>query len=100
MLARCCRAVAGLLGNTPAVCRASYIHPAVFEAYVDGRLAAALPEPEAPTFETALIGLLETAAAAPLSERAPAEPGAGRRPGTGGARFNLTPSNTIAKLAA
>src|ERR1700761_2267301 len=27
----CVKAVAGLLGNTPTVCRASYIHPTVFE---------------------------------------------------------------------
>lgn len=31
-------AVAGLLGNTRAVCRRSYIHPAVIEAYLDGGL--------------------------------------------------------------
>lgn len=35
----CVKAVAGLLGNTPAVCRASYIHPLVFEAYEAGRLS-------------------------------------------------------------
>jgi DNA topoisomerase-1 len=29
-------AVAGLLGNTRAVCRKSYIHPAIIDAYVDG----------------------------------------------------------------
>jgi DNA topoisomerase-1 len=34
----CVKAVAGLLGNTPAVCRAAYIHPAVFEAYLAGSL--------------------------------------------------------------
>ncbi|MGH2551801.1 MAG: DNA topoisomerase IB [Thermomicrobiales bacterium] len=28
--------VAAALGNTPAVCRASYIHPAVIEAFLDG----------------------------------------------------------------
>ncbi|HEY6359880.1 MAG TPA: hypothetical protein VIX63_02185, partial [Vicinamibacterales bacterium] len=28
-------AVAGILGNTPAVCRKSYIHPGVVEAYMD-----------------------------------------------------------------
>ena len=33
--------VASRLGNTPAICRKSYIHPAVFEAYLDGSLAAA-----------------------------------------------------------
>jgi DNA topoisomerase I len=31
-------AVSGLLGNTPAICRKSYIHPAIVEAYVDGSL--------------------------------------------------------------
>lgn len=30
--------VAGTLGNTPAVCRASYIHPALLEAYGNGDL--------------------------------------------------------------
>ena len=33
--------VAGHLGNTPAVCRACYIHPAVLEAYADGTLSTA-----------------------------------------------------------
>jgi DNA topoisomerase-1 len=32
-----CRAVAEKLGNTPAVCRASYISPPVIEQYLDGR---------------------------------------------------------------
>lgn len=31
-------AVAGVLGNTRAVCRASYIHPVVFDAFTSGRL--------------------------------------------------------------
>ena len=31
------RKVADRLGNTPAVCRASYISPAVIEQYLDGR---------------------------------------------------------------
>jgi DNA topoisomerase-1 len=34
----CVKAVAGLLGNTPAVCRSAYIHPAVLEAYQAGKL--------------------------------------------------------------
>ena len=34
----CVKAVAGLLGNTPAVCRSSYIHPAIIEAYENGEL--------------------------------------------------------------
>jgi DNA topoisomerase-1 len=35
-----CRAVADKLGNTPAVCRASYISPPVIEQYLDGRTIA------------------------------------------------------------
>jgi len=31
-------AVAGVLGNTRAVCRKSYIHPAIFDSYTDGSL--------------------------------------------------------------
>jgi DNA topoisomerase I len=31
-------AVAGLLGNTPSICRKSYIHPAMLEAYLQGTL--------------------------------------------------------------
>ena len=33
---RAVEAVAGLLGNTPAICRKSYIHPAMLEAYTQG----------------------------------------------------------------
>jgi DNA topoisomerase-1 len=35
-----CRSVAEQLGNTPAVCRASYISPPVIEQYLDGRTIA------------------------------------------------------------
>jgi DNA topoisomerase-1 len=34
------REVAGRLGNTPAVVRQSYVHPAVLDAFLDGSLAA------------------------------------------------------------
>lgn len=54
----CVRAVAGLLGNTPTVCRTAYIHPKVFAAFAAGTLRAALPPPDAPTFERRLAGLL------------------------------------------
>ena len=54
----CVKAVAGLLGNTPTVCRTSYIHPRVFELFETGRLADALPGPEAATFERALAKAL------------------------------------------
>jgi DNA topoisomerase-1 len=36
------RETADLLGNTPAVCRQAYVHPAVVKAYLDGRLGGAL----------------------------------------------------------
>jgi DNA topoisomerase I len=53
----CVKAVAGLLGNTAAVCRASYIHPGIFEAYEAGRLSPALAG-EARSAEAALLKLL------------------------------------------
>ncbi|MFE5186386.1 DNA topoisomerase IB [Streptomyces sp. NPDC056628] len=44
-IARAAREVAGYLGNTPAVCRASYINPRVIELYEEGvTVAAALPD--------------------------------------------------------
>lgn len=38
------KAVAAMLGNTPAVCRTSYIHPQVFEGWLDGSLQRAVPK--------------------------------------------------------
>jgi DNA topoisomerase-1 len=35
-------AVAKMLGNTPAICRKCYVHPAVITRYLDGSLAASL----------------------------------------------------------
>ncbi|MFN7111716.1 MAG: DNA topoisomerase IB [Brevundimonas sp.] len=55
----CVKAVAGLLGNTPTVCRASYVHPMVMELYESGELRAALPGADAKGFEKALIKLLK-----------------------------------------
>ena len=52
------------LGNTPAVCRASYIHPVVFEAFADGSLHDRwqAPAPRSPARlvaeERRLLGLL------------------------------------------
>ena len=34
--------VAARLGNTPSVCRKSYIHPAILNAYLDGSILQAL----------------------------------------------------------
>jgi DNA topoisomerase-1 len=38
------RETAGALGNTPAVTRRSYVHPAVLDAYMDGSVGGALVE--------------------------------------------------------
>jgi DNA topoisomerase I len=51
----CVKAVSGLLGNTPTVCRASYVHPAVFTLFEAGQLKASLPGAETAGFEKALI---------------------------------------------
>ncbi|MEP6968129.1 MAG: DNA topoisomerase IB [Pseudomonadota bacterium] len=56
----CVKAVAGLLGNTPTVCRACYIHPAVFGAFEAGSLAPKLAG-EARPAELALMKLLRAA---------------------------------------
>jgi DNA topoisomerase-1 len=40
-LMRCVKSVARRLGNTPAVCRACYIHPRVLDAYAEGQLGEA-----------------------------------------------------------
>lgn len=56
----CVKAVAGLLGNTPTVCRSSYVHPAVFELYESGRIADVLPGSETKGFEAALVKVLKT----------------------------------------
>ena len=43
-IVRAVEAVARRLGNTKAVCRKSYIHPAIFDAYLEGaRIAATEP---------------------------------------------------------
>jgi DNA topoisomerase-1 len=40
-IVQCIKTVAGRLGNTPAVCKRSYIHPAILDAYRIGSLAEA-----------------------------------------------------------
>ncbi|HUZ12173.1 MAG TPA: DNA topoisomerase IB [Caulobacteraceae bacterium] len=61
-VATCVKAVAGLLGNTPAVCRACYIHPCVFDAFAAGALSPALAG-ENRGAETALLRLLHESGA-------------------------------------
>ncbi|MFC0634596.1 DNA topoisomerase IB [Brevundimonas balnearis] len=54
----CVKAVSGLLGNTPTVCRTSYVHPRVFEMFERDLLGTVLPAPDAKTFETRLARAL------------------------------------------
>ena len=58
----CVKAVAGLLGNTAAVCRGSYIHPLVLESYQQGVLPLK-PGRSERAFELATIRFLEAAQA-------------------------------------
>ena len=55
----CMKAVAGLLGNTPTVCRSSYVLPVVVDLYESGRIAEVLPGSETKGFEPALMKLLK-----------------------------------------
>ena len=43
-IVRAVEEVAKHLGNTPAICRRCYIHPAIFEGYLDGSLLPALQQ--------------------------------------------------------
>ena len=63
----CVKAVAGLLGNTATVARASYIHPLVLQAYEEGSLPLKRTSSER-AFELAVIRFLETAAKPPSKQ--------------------------------
>jgi DNA topoisomerase I len=66
----CVKATAGLLGNTPAVCRSAYIHPAVVRAFIDRRLPEVFAETDGPEFEGEVLAFLDA-----LSEEVEAETG-------------------------
>jgi DNA topoisomerase I len=74
--------VARRLGNTAAVCRKSYVHPDVLDAYLDGSLLATLRERVDADLRRDLRGLRPEEAAVlaflrtRLAERAPAMPAA------------------------
>ena len=55
----CIKATAGLLGNTPAVCRKAYIHPAVLEAFHDEALPQSFCKAEGAAFEKAVLRFLD-----------------------------------------
>ena len=54
----CVKAVAGVLGNTPAVCRKAYIHPGVLETYQARTLRLAASN-DGRAFELAVLKFLE-----------------------------------------
>jgi DNA topoisomerase-1 len=60
--ALCVKATAGLLGNTPAVCRAAYIHPEVLKAFAEARLPAAFAQAEGEAYEAAVLTFLDALA--------------------------------------
>jgi DNA topoisomerase-1 len=56
-------AVAKVLGNTPAVCRKCYVHPAVLESYLDGNLIEGLKQRTEAALEDSLADLRSEEAA-------------------------------------
>jgi DNA topoisomerase-1 len=68
---RAVESVAGQLGNTPAICRRSYVHPAVIDAYLDGLVLASLRKRTEQRLTDALPGLRpeEAAVLALLQQR-------------------------------
>jgi DNA topoisomerase I len=56
-------AVAKILGNTPAVCRKCYVHPAVLESYLDGAMIEGLKQKTEETLERKLDDLRSEEAA-------------------------------------
>jgi DNA topoisomerase-1 len=73
-------AVSKLLGNTPAICRKCYIHPAIFDGYLDGSLVEALHRRAEETLADPPDGLKaeEAAVTAFLSKRLEAAAETGR----------------------
>jgi DNA topoisomerase-1 len=65
----CVKAVAGILGNTPAVCRKAYIDPTLLEAYSSGVLPLATARSER-AFELSVLRFLEAARQAPARAKA------------------------------
>ena len=63
--------VAEMLGNTPSVCRKCYIHPAIFDGYLDGSLLEGLKERADEALDDGQTGLTaeEIAVTAFLSRR-------------------------------
>lgn len=60
----CVKATAGLLGNTPAVCRAAYIHPEVLTAFTTHRLPKTFATCQGEQCERAVLRFLDKLAKA------------------------------------
>jgi DNA topoisomerase-1 len=71
-VARAIQSVSTRLGNTPAICRRCYVHPAVIEAYLDGSLREGLHAAGAPQRPRGLP-LLEARVLALVASRLPAD---------------------------
>jgi DNA topoisomerase-1 len=59
LVAHCVKATAGLLGNTPAVCRSAYIHPAIIEAFADRSLPQSFAKAEGAAYEVQVLKFFE-----------------------------------------
>jgi DNA topoisomerase-1 len=65
VVSACVKAVSQRLGNTPAVCRASYIHPQILEAYMQARLADSFADSTSDGLpDKALLAFLKSSAGA------------------------------------
>ena len=64
----CVKATAGLLGNTPTVCRASYIHPEVMKAFQEHRLPPGFATAEGDAYEAEVLAFLDALAEAVREE--------------------------------
>lgn len=77
MVLEAVRTAAAYLGNTPAVCRSSYVHPELFEAYFDGETLP--PDPtcrgrvQASKHEAAVLAFLEARLSRPKPRKAALE---------------------------
>ena len=60
----CIKATAGLLGNTPAVCRKAYVHPEILKAFTDRALPAAFARADGERLERAVLRFLDLLAKA------------------------------------
>ena len=69
----CVKATAGLLGNTPAVCRSAYIHPEVVNAFIEQRLPEAFASVDGEAFEDVVLKFLDA-----LTDEIEAETGQSR----------------------